>query len=347
MSFALASCNAEPEAVKAESRPVRAVTTENRIAGDDIVLTGHVEAQNEASYGFRIGGRIVERLVNVGDRVRQGQVLARLDPQNEQNALRSAQAALAAARAQLNQASNAYDRQRQLLSRGFTTRAQYEQAEQANLTARSQVEDAEAQVRIAQDRLGFTELKADAAGTVTQRRAEPGEVVQPGQPIVIVARQNGRDAVFDVPAQMLQTAPGDPEIRISLTNDPSVTAIGRVREIAPQADAVTRTFAVRVGIDNPPEAMRLGSTVVGRVMVETGPVIEIPASALTRIDGQPAVWVVDPDKNTVALRQVTVDRFTPAAVAVSSGLKPAEIVVTAGVQALHPGQQVRLLGAQP
>ena len=119
--------------------------------------------------------------------------------------------------------------------------------------------------------------------------------------------------------------------------------MGRVREIAPQADPVTRTFAVRVGLSDVPDTMRLGATVTGRLELDRGPVIEIPASALTRANDRPAVWVVDPATRTVALRPIDVMRFSPSTVAVSDGLKPSEIVVTAGVQALHPGQKVRLL----
>ncbi|MFG1392233.1 efflux RND transporter periplasmic adaptor subunit [Xanthobacter agilis] len=345
VALGLSACGEDKTEAAPEIRPVRTIVTTNRAAGEAFSLTGHVEAENEASYGFRIGGRVVERLVNVGDQVKPGQVMARLDPQNEQNAVRSAQAAVSAATASLTQTRNQYERQRQLLARGFTPRAQYEQAEQAFLNARSQVEDAQAQLQIAEDRLGYTELKADTSGVVTQRRAEPGEVVQAGQTVIQVARQDGRDAVFEVPAHVLGSTTGDPEVQVSLTSDPAVTAMGRVREVSPQADPVTRTFRVRVGLIDPPAAMRLGTTVTGRVVVDRGPVIEVPASALTRLNDKPAVWVVDPKAHTVSLRNVEVLRFTPATVAVAEGLKPDEIVVTAGVQALHPGQRVRLLGA--
>ncbi|MBS7540090.1 efflux RND transporter periplasmic adaptor subunit [Ancylobacter lacus] len=345
LALALAGCGEATEPPAAPPRPVRTVTAETRTAGDTATLTGTVEARNEVTYGFRIGGRIVERLVNVGDRIAPGQVLARLDPQDEQNTLRSAQAALSAANAALTQTRSQYERQSQLLARGFTPRAQYEQAEQAFLNARSQVEDAEARLQMAQDRLDFTELKADAAGIVTQRRAEPGEVVQAGQPVIEAARQDGRDAVFEVPAPMLSGLPADPEVEVALASDPAVTAKGRVREVAPQADPVTRTFRVRVGLIDPPEAFRLGTTVVGRVTVPEGAVIEIPASALTRLNDRPAVWVVEPKALTVGLRSIEVLRYSPSAVVVADGLAPGDIVVTAGVQALHPGQKVRLLGA--
>jgi len=125
-----------------------------------------------------------------------------------------------------------------------------------------------------------------------------------------------------------------------------VTARGRVREVAPQANPVTRTFEVKVGLADPPAAMRLGATVNGRVEIESGPVIEVPATALTKSNQQPAVWIVDPAAGTVSLRNVDVLRFDPTRVVVSGGLDTGEVVVTAGVQALHPGQKVRLLGSE-
>ena len=286
---------------------------------------------------------MIARSVNVGDQVQPGQVVARLDPQNEQNSLRSAQANLSAAQGQLTNASNTFERQRRLLERRVSSRAEFEQAEEALQTAQSQVDDAEAQVKIARDRVSYTELDSDVSGAVTARGAEPGEVVQAGQMIVRVARQDGRDAVFDVPSQLLRSAPSDIEVKVSLTDDPSVTAIGRVREVAPQADPATRLFRVKVGLINPPMAMRLGSTVTGSVQLNTAPAIVIPASALTEFNGKPAIWLVDPSSLTVSLRNIEVLRFDPAAVVVSHGLDTGEIVVTAGVQALHPGQKVGCL----
>jgi RND family efflux transporter MFP subunit len=198
-------------------------------------------------------------------------------------------------------------------------------------------------LKAAKDRVSYTELRVDAGGTVVATGAEPGEVVQAGQMIIRVARKDGRDAVFDVPAQLLRSAPSDPVITVSLTDDPAVTATGRVREVSPQADPVTRTFEVKVGLTDPPAAMRLGSTVVGRMKLDTAPVIEIPATALTEADRRPAVWVVDPKDMTVSLRNVEVARNDPATVAIAEGLDSGEIVVTAGTQALHPGQKTRLL----
>jgi RND family efflux transporter MFP subunit len=341
----VAGCGPSEEAAAPEIRPVRVVTIEERTGGDTISLTGTVQAATTVNLAFRIDGRMIERLVNVGDAVAPGQAVARLDPANEEDALRAARADVAAATGQLVEARNNYERQSTLLKDGWTTRVRYDEARQTLETAQSRADAAEAQLNIAKNRLNYTELDADAAGTVTAVGAEPGEVVQAGRMIVQVARQDGRDAVFDVPAQVKDAAPADPEIEVVLTTNPAVTALGRVREVAPRADPVTGTFQVRVGLIDPPAPMRLGSTVTGRMQVGVGPGIEVPASALTRADGQPAVWVVDPASATVALRNVEVARHDPVSVVVAQGLAPGDIVVTAGVQALRPGQKVRLLGA--
>ena len=343
----LAACDRETEVAAPEARPVRTVTVEKREAGVPITLTGRIEAEDEVTLGFRIAGRVSENNGKLGDRVQPGQVVARLESQNELNGLRTAQANLAAAQGQLTQARNHFERQDTLLEHGWTTRANHDQAKQAQQTAQSQVDAAEAQLKVAHDLVSFTELKADAPGVITAVGPAAGEVVQAGQMMLRLARKDGRDAVFEVPAQLIRSAPSDPQITVSLADDPSVTAQGRVREVAPQANPVTRTFEVKVGLTDPPPAMRLGATVNGRMETESFPVIEIPATALTRSDRQPAVWIVDPSSNTVSLRNVDVLRFGQARVAVSQGLDTGEIVVTAGVQALHPGQKVRLLGSDP
>jgi RND family efflux transporter MFP subunit len=347
LSAVLAACQPEVETAAPQPRPVRTVTVENREAGVPVTLTGRIEAEDEVALAFRIAGRVLENDRKLGDRLLSGQVVARLESQNERNTLRAAQANLAAAQGQLTQARNHFERQDTLLQQGWTTRANHDQAKQAQQTAQSQVDAAEAQLKAAHDLVSFTGLKADAPGVVTAIGPGAGEVVQAGQMIVRVARKDGRDAVFDVPAQLLRSAPSAPQITVSLTDDPAVSARGRVREVAPQANPVTRTFEVKVGLTDPPDAMRLGATVNGRMEVESVPIIEIPATALTKFNQQPAVWIVDPSSFTVSIRNVEVLRFDPASVAVSGGLDAGEVVITAGVQALHPGQKVRLLGSEP
>ena len=345
VAILLSSCQRQDETPKAEARPVRTVTAVKHDIGETVSYTGRIEAENETRLSFRIGGRMIERGPNVGDMIEPGQIVAKLEPHNELNALRSAEAAVAAARSQLNEAQNNYERQRFLLARDVASQVQYERAEQTRDTARAQLETAEAQLHIAQDRVHDTELRADAGGVVVATAAEPGEVVQAGQLIIRMAPKGGRDAVFDVSGQVLRLAPREPLIDVSLTDDPGVHTVGRVREVSPQADPVTRTFEVKVGLTDPPAAMRLGATVIGRMQLATAPTIEIPASALTEHDRQPAVWLVDPTSLVVSLRNVEVLRHNPATVAIANGLDTGDIVVTAGVQALHPGQKVRLLEA--
>src|SRR5262245_56231821 len=205
MAFALGFLNACGDSAPppAQVRPVRTLVVEKQLVGESVALTGQVRAQDELSLAFRIDGKLIERLVNVGDRVRVGQLVGRLDPQNELNALRSAQADLAAAQATLTQTQGTEGRLRELLQKGITTRAQYDQALQQLQTALSQVESAQARLRTAEDRRGYNELHADVPGAVIARGAEPGEVIRAGQMIVQVAREGAKDAVFDVPVQMI------------------------------------------------------------------------------------------------------------------------------------------------
>jgi len=204
------------------------------------------------------------------------------------------------------------------------------------------VDAAEAQVGLAETRLGYTDLVSDVNGRVTARGAEPGEVVQPGRMIVQVARDEGRDAVLDVPGRIKDVAPKNPEITVALTDDPRVTVAGQVREIAPRADPVTGTFAVRVRLIDPPPAMRLGSTVTAKMQLPEALAIEVPASALVRADGKTAVWVVDQASSTVALRNIQLGGGDANTVQVAAGLNPGDVVVIAGAQALRPGQKVRV-----
>jgi RND family efflux transporter MFP subunit len=340
---ALAGCPT-PEPAAPQARLVRTATVARSAAGETVSLTGQVRAKDQANLGFRLDGRVVERLVNMGDAVEAGQVVARLDPRNEENAVRSAQANLAAAEALLAQARLTYGRQQALLKDGWTSRAKFDEAEQSFQTVKAQVDSARAQLRLKQDQLSYTVLHADGPGVVSAVGAEPGEVVSAGKMIVQLARQGGRDAVFDAPEQLVRTGPRDPLVEIILSNDQTVKATGRIREVAPQADAATRTYQVKVGIIDPPETMRLGATVTGSIQLAAAAGMAVPASALTKANGRSAVWTVDPQSQTVSLRNVEVLRYGPASVVISQGLKWGDVVVTAGVQALRPGQQVKLLG---
>lgn len=342
---ALPACRRAEEPPPPEIRPVRVMSVEKRAAGDTVSLTGRVQAQTEVNLSFRIDGRVIERSVNVGDPIRPGQLIARLDPSNEEASLASARAQLASARAQLVEQRNNFNRQKELLAQRFISQAAFDQIAANLQSAESAVTSAQSQVDLASNRLSYTRLVADAGGTVTKVGAEPGEVVPAGRMVIQVARAGGRDAVFDVPALVKDSAPKYPEVTVTLASDPRVTGKGHVREVSPRADPIAGTFQVRIGLIDPPAAMRLGSTVVGRMRVETGVGIEIPGSALVRKGTRPAVWIVDPKNATVSLREIDVASHDAQRVLVAGGLESGDVIVTAGVQALHTGQKVRLLGA--
>jgi len=347
-ALAPSACRRAEEAPAPEIRPVRVATIAKRSLGDVAVLTGTVQAETEINLSFRIDGRLIERAVNVGDAVEPGQIVARLDAQNEEAGLLSARAVSSAAVAQLAEARDNFGRMRDLVAENAVSRSAFEQAEVRMKTAESQVDSTQAQVLLSENRLSYTRLASDVAGVVTAQGAEVGEVVGAGRMIVQLAREGGRDAVFDVPARIKNNAPAIADITVVLTSDPKVTAAGRVREVSPRADPVTGTFRVRVGLIHPPAAMRLGTTVTGRMSLPASAGIEIPASAVSRADRQSSVWIVDPATSTVSQRRVEVaSSADPASVVVASGLKPGDVVVTAGVQALRPGQKVRLLETGP
>jgi membrane fusion protein, multidrug efflux system len=340
----LSACNEQSDS-DAQTRPVRTVVVERKSVGEPVVLTGQIRARDEASLAFRIEGRMIERLISVGDQVAPSQVVAKLESENEVNAERSAEADLSAAQASVTQTQAQEARLRQLLAMGSTTQAQYDLALQQFHTAQAQQDAAQARLRIARDRVGYTELHADAAGRVTAIGAEPGEVVSAGKMIAHVARDGGRDAVFDVPAHLIREAPKNPVVDVWLADNPAVRTTGTVREVSPQADQLTHTFPIKVGLSNPPDDMRLGATVVGQITLNPVEAILLPSTALTESSGKPAVWLVDANKQTVALREVSVLRYNTDTVVISGGLENGQIVVTAGVHVLRPGQKVKLLGA--
>jgi RND family efflux transporter MFP subunit len=341
---ALAACD-EAKVTEAQVRPVRTTTVEHRVVSERIVMLGQIRAQDDINLAFLIEGRLTERLVGLGEKVTPGKLVARIDPQNEQNALQAAEADIVAAQAALSQAEKAEARQAELFKRASTSRALYDQAIQQLQTAQAQLDAAQARQRNANNRLRYTELRSEIAGTVTAKGAEAGEVVRAGQMILRIAREDLKDAVFEVPAQlmMMRRLPRDPIVHVALADNPAIKVTGRVREIAPQADPTTRLFPIKVALYEPPGEMLLGATVTGAISLDSPPVMTVPVTALTESDGKPSVWVVNTSSNTVHLRKVEIVRFDPSRIIISEGLRDGEVVVTAGVNVLHPGQKVKLL----
>ena len=326
-------------------RPVRSVVVEKREVKDPKVVSGHLRARDEVNLAFRIGGRIIERKVGVGDTVQPGQTVALLDAEVERNSRNSAQADLAAARASLDQSEAFEKRQKQLLNERVISPNEYDVALRQLKTTKAQLDATQARLKSAEEQLSYTELKSDAAGVITEKGAEVGEVVPAGKMVLQVAQQTGRDAVFDVPAQAIRDGLSLGDLgEVWLADKPEVKVDGKVREISPQADPVTRNYQVKVELADLPSGMFLGATVVGRLKLKGDSVIEIPSSALTMIEEKPGIWLVDAKDQRVHRREIAIARHTPDSVIVTDGLEPGARVVTAGVQTLHEGQAVKLLG---
>jgi RND family efflux transporter MFP subunit len=305
-------------------------------------FAGTVEPQVRSDLGFRVLGRMITRDVSVGDPVRKGAQLAALDPLPFELAVRAAQADLSNALAQLENATATETRQQTLLERNVTSEAQFEASQQAREAAAAAVTRARASLAKAQEQLNDARLLADFEGVVTAIAAEPGQVVQPGQTVVTLARPDIREAVVDVPADINGGLQAGARFEVGLQLDPSVRASGTVREIAPQADPATRSRRIRITLENPPASFRLGTTITATLTTAASPHIELPASALLEREGKTMVWVVDPAANTVSAREVKVAARDNHSFQVVEGLSPGTRVVTAGVNSLTPGQTVKI-----
>jgi RND family efflux transporter MFP subunit len=344
-SILLGACDG-PSAKPPEVRPVRTVSVDPQPIDDDRQAVGEVRARYESDLGFRVSGKVVARLVDVGVAVKKGDVLARLDEQEYSNRLKSAQADIVAAEAVLAEAQGSEGRLRQLLSSGATTRANYDTALKNLRSAEAKLDSSKAARDLAKDQLSYADLAADFDGVVTAVSAEPGQVVNIGQMVVRLARPTDKDAVFNISESAFRGQTNErPEVVVSLLSNPNISADAVVREIAPVADPATRTYQVKVTIKDPPQQMRFGASVVGRLKGASAPVVVLPAAALFDKSGQPAVWVVDAAAGSVTLRPVTVSRYETDRVILSGGLAKGDIVVTAGVNRLREGQKVRLADA--
>lgn len=330
------------EAAERQPIVVRSVEVKLSDYAPSTSLTGVIAARTLNNLSFQVGGRVAERSVDIGQRVTKGQVLARLDPQEQLSDVRAAQASLYAAQAQLKQATAAFDRQKTLLAQGFTTRRDYDQADQAQRVAQSGVEAAQSQMGNAEDRLTYTELKASADGVVTARTIEVGQVVQAAQTVFTVAEDGDRDAVFNVDEALVARNPVAPDVMIALISDPRIKAPGQVREVSPAVDPASGSIRVKVMVPNTPIEMPLGAAITGTIVSKPQPAIVLPWQALMSDAGKPAVWTIDPATKAVSLAAIEVQSFASGVVVVAKGLEVGQSVVAQGGQLLSPGQVVEV-----
>lgn len=340
--FVLAGCGQEAPK-QTEVRPVRTFVVDPKPIEDDRQATGEIRPRQESDLGFRVAGKLVSRLADVGVSVKKGDLLARIDEQDFQNRLRSADADVTAAQAVLVEARDAEGRLRQLLSTGTTTKANYEASLKNLRSAEAKLDSTKAAAALAKDQLAYTELHAEFDGVVTAVGAEPGQVINVGQMVVRLAPPGEKDAVFAIAESAFRGNPESsrPELLVSLLSDPKTVVDGTIREISPVADPVTRTYQVKVALKGATDQMRFGASVLGRLKTTTAPMVVLPGSALFDKGGKPAVWVVDPSASTTSLKPIVIARYEADRVVVSDGLSKGEIVVTAGVNRLREGQKVK------
>ena len=338
-ALVLAGCQQDTKAPE-PVRPVLSMVLEP-IRTEGTFTVGVVEPQYKTNLAFRILGRLTGRPVYVGDLVSEGQAVGVIDSTALELAVRSAKAELAKAKAQLATARATEERQQTLITTDATTKQTLDNAEQARAGADASVAHAQANLIKAIEQRGYAQLRADFAGVVTAVGAEVGQVVSPGQNVVTVARPDIREAVVDIGEDFAVPLEIDLPFTVGLQLLPAVQVEGKVREIAPQADPVTRLRRVRIALNNPPESFRLGATVTAKLSKAQSPTLRVPASAVLAKDGANFVWVVDQPASTVSLHKVELAE-DQAGARVTGGLVPGARIVTAGIHSLKQGQHVRI-----
>jgi len=339
-ALVLAACSKSP----ANPEPVRAVklvTVGTGMLSAGLEFSAEVRPQVESRLGFRVGGKILQRQAELGQRVQAGQLLAQLDPQDLQLAADAARAQVAAALTQRDLAAAEFKRFAALKDQNFISGAELERRETTLKAAQAQLEQAQAQLAAQGNQAAYARLLAPAAGVITAIEAEPGQVVAAGAPVVRLAMDGPRDAVFAVPEDRVGSITRGAEVEVRPWSD-GRTLAGKVREVAASADPVTRTFLVKVGL--PASApVALGSTVsvLPRNLSRAGtPAIKLPTSALRQEGQGSAVWLFDPASSTVKSQPVQVASADGNEAVIAAGLQPGMQVVVAGVHVLQPGQKV-------
>jgi RND family efflux transporter MFP subunit len=334
-----ASATAKPE------RPVQVqrVAFENENATREFV--GVVRARYETDLGFRVAGKIVSRVVNVGDRVQIGDVVARLDPQDLKLQFESAEAEFAAATSSLQQAASDLERYTTLKTGGWASIADFDRKKAAKDEAEGRLERAKRSLDLAHNQLDYSDLRADADGVITATLAEPGQVVAIGQPVVRLAHRGVKEAVVALPETWLTEAQNS-KATVQLWSGPGRNFTARLRELSPQADAATRTYAARFTIDNPDDSVALGMTVTVTLSHSANvSVAKVPLGAILNRGTGPSVYVVD-TSGALELRPVKVAAFTEDTALVTSGVSNGDRIVRLGVQKLDAGERVRAVGEQ-
>ncbi|MCW2105061.1 UNVERIFIED_ORG: RND family efflux transporter MFP subunit [Rahnella aquatilis] len=340
VAIVLTGCGDKAHKQAPSVRPVRTISAPPPVALSSLIQTGEIRAHEEVTLGFRLDGRILTRQAEVGDRVIAGQVLATQESETSRNQFSSAQADLNSARAAEQVAALSLRRMQLLMPSGAIARSQLDSAQADWQAARAKRQSSEDALKNAQENVSWTKLTAPADGVITQVSASAGQVVSAGQSVITLASGSLRDAVFDVADPQSVPQQADSLFTISLLSAPSGVAQGHFRDVSPQADPQTRTWRLRITLDNPPPAMALGASVQLTLNASGPRLTALPASALTRSGDKPAVFVVDEKTLTLHLRPVDIGRYSTSEIFLSAGVQPGERVVIAGVSKLREGEKV-------
>jgi RND family efflux transporter MFP subunit len=339
----LAGCTSESAPYVAVPQPVRAASVTYSAAAEARSYTGTIKPRYESDLGFRVSGKIIERLVNIGDRIAPGMTLARLDASDYRLSLESAEAELNAARSSLKQTEADEKRYAALNEKKWVSDANYEQKKATADEARGRFERATRALALAKNQLAYTDLLATEAGVITALPVEVGQVVSAGQLIARVARLDELEAVVSIPESRID---GDRNAAATVTlwADADRVYAAKLREISPQADPATRTYQVRYSLLTPDAAITLGKTAtVHLASLGAGERAKLPLAAVFRDQGQPSVWLIDEVHGRLIKKSVEVSAWTETSAIISGGLAAGQKVVAAGVHKLDAGTPIRIV----
>lgn len=313
-------------------------------AGQSYTYAGEVRGRHESQLAFQVGGKIIARHVELGTSVKRGQILMQIDPQDIRQSVNSQAAQVASAKSQLQLAENDLKRYRQLYEEDVISRAQLDRYQNAYEVAKASHQQAMAQQVQGANQLGYTALRADRSGVVSGVSTEVGQVVGPGQTVITLVQDGEKEIEIHVPENRMADLGKALSLKITFWALPQVVMEGKIREIAPMADPVSRTYKVRVSLLKQLPEVKLGMTASVAIADASGKPVAalIPLSALFQTKETPCVWIVE--NGIVKLRAIKVGLFGDGQVQVLAGLKPGEMIVTAGVHKLREGQKVKVMG---
>jgi membrane fusion protein, multidrug efflux system len=342
IAFMVLGCNEAPPTPEAV-RPVKIIQVAPQDRAEALTLAGEVRARYASPRAFRVGGKVTERHVDLGDRVKSGQLLAKIEATDYSLSTQAEAATVAAAKADLAFAIAELERHRSLKDKGFISSALLDQKEAQADAARARLDAAQSVLAETARRVEYTELTADADGVITWLDLNIGQVVNPGQAVAVIAHAGEREIEVHVPESALARVQAATGFEVALNALPGSRFAGRLRELAAAADPATRTYAARVAVDAPVDSLQLGMSATLRDIQQAEPVLRLPLSAVISRDGKPMVWKFDATDSTVRAAAIRTGGLDGDGVLVEAGVEPGDLIVTAGANLLREGQVVRAL----